>query len=747
MNKKKLILLSITLATLTLSTVAAITLSSNSQLLAQNRDVPTSAYQLDLDEHNQINDIDGSVETNLGNKVYFATEGKVTLDPSGAWTKFDFEGEDTSASIYNTSAIKGMKSIVIDSTGSLYQLHYGSLIEGRICYSNEVAIDSTHFEYTFPTGYEPSYIKIYVSGYRSTTTIDNITINYSCSETSVVYTHSDFFDFELINEGASYQLNGYRLENYIPVGIYLEDLVVPVTYNSLPVTHIKDEAFKGMSPLKSLSFFEGLLYIGSKAFYNCSSVEVVNLPGSVETAFDAFLFCGDLSTVTVKADQTEVDLDAYRANSLLETINVEAGNSKYYSVDGVLYQYNYNYNNTLLYCPSKKEGSLSVYEDCEVILEDAFKNSRLSEINIGENVGAILENFNSCARLENVYINNNNNYLDDQNGIPFSKQSHELISYPRHRSETSLTLHNDIYLLRDNAFKGVSNIEALVLTSVSSIGDYALMNMANLEEVTFADGLSSLGVGAFKNDVKLESVTLPITLEHIKDETFYGCSLLGSVGLPSYLEDIGNRAFYNCVALSSISYPSLQFSSIGEEAFRGCSALAVNLIIPDSVASIGNGAFRESGIINFSLSHNMSVIPDSCFRDCDSLTHIVIPAWVRTIKQYAFYSCSHIKEIDIKDGVTTIEKEAFRDCPVHYQFIPSTVTSLGAFAFDFNTNDRRFYTPYNIIAYNDESVPSGWSKYFGGNSYSVEVINGGMNSGCSRSTYEDLVEQYHWFDD
>ena len=69
LNKKKLILLSSSLAALALSTVAAITLSSNYQLLAQNRDVPTSAYHLDLDEHNQISDIDGSVETNLGTLI------------------------------------------------------------------------------------------------------------------------------------------------------------------------------------------------------------------------------------------------------------------------------------------------------------------------------------------------------------------------------------------------------------------------------------------------------------------------------------------------------------------------------------------------------------------------------------------------------------------------------------------------------------------------------------------------------
>ena len=90
--------------------------------------------------------------------------------------------------------------------------------------------------------------------------------------------------------------------------------------------------------------------------------------------------------------------------------------------------------------------------------------------------------------------------------------------------------------------------------------------------------------------------------------------------------------------------------------------------------------------------------------------------------------------------VDTRYNNAFEKCHVCHQFIPGSVTTLGGGAFFFDSADQDFYTPYNIIAYVDESVPAGWSHYFSGHEiYQYTKINPGLGSGCSRSKFENEI--------
>ena len=74
--------------------------------------------------------------------------------------------------------------------------------------------------------------------------------------------------------GLTYQLNedglGYTV---IDIGTCTDtDLVIPKSYNGLPVTGIGERAFYCCSSLKSVTICDSVTSIGGDAFYNCSSL-------------------------------------------------------------------------------------------------------------------------------------------------------------------------------------------------------------------------------------------------------------------------------------------------------------------------------------------------------------------------------------------------------------------------------------------------------------------------------------------
>ena len=70
------------------------------------------------------------------------------------------------------------------------------------------------------------------------------------------------------------------------------------------------------------------------------------------------------------------------------------------------------------------------------------------------------------------------------------------------------------------------------------------------------------------------------------------------------------------------------------------------------------------------------------FRDCTSLTSVIIPKGVTSIGQYAFEGCSALEDVTIPQSVTSIGKGAIRLCPsLTSIIIPNSVTNIDEFTF------------------------------------------------------------------
>ena len=60
----------------------------------------------------------------------------------------------------------------------------------------------------------------------------------------------------------------------------------------------------------------------------------------------------------------------------------------------------------------------------------------------------------------------------------------------------------------------------------------------------------------------------------------------------------------------------------------------------------------------------VTAIGKNCFKECRSLTTVILPETVTEIRQQAFSDCTNLRGIFIPDGVKTIEAAAFHNCLV-----------------------------------------------------------------------------------
>jgi len=517
--------------------------------------------------------------------------------------------------------------------------------------------------------------------------------------------------------------------------------------------------------------------IGSYAFYNSSNLTSLTIPASVTSIEQcAFGLCSSLTAINIPASVTSIGDDAFILCSSLTTINVDSSNSRYLSINGVLF--NINASMLIAYPAGNAATSYSIpssvtsigdraFFNCKALVSitipssvtsiesDAFNGcSSLTSITVPSSVTSIGDQafrgcasltsitipssvtsikstaFMDCTKLASINVDVSNPKYSSINGVLFDKAATTLILYPP-GGDTSYTIPNSVTSIGENSFCNCTALTSVVIpSSVTSIKYYAFDGCTSLISVKIPSSVTTIESGAFWSCEALTSIIIPSSVTSIQSYAFYKCTSLKSIDISSSISSIPSSTFGFCSSLESVIIPS-SVNSIGEWAFQSCTSLK-SIVIPASVTSLKGFAFQScTALTSVNISSSIKSIGDQEFADCSSLKNITIPSSVDSIGKYAFFSCSGLTEIyangktpaNITLGTSVFVKASTTTCTL---YVPTGSKALYAAANQWKDFINIVEVPsYTISASANASINgnvTGTDSYISGSSCTLQAI-------------------------
>lgn len=270
--------------------------------------------------------------------------------------------------------------------------------------------------------------------------------------------------------------------------VYLSKVTIPDF-----VTTISDARANGTDPVS-----EG-------TFYNCVSLEEINLPSKLTSVGSAaFACCTNLKSISIPNTVTKIGSYTFYDCRAMEKAEI-----------------------------GKAVTSIGTY---------AFEHCKsLTEINIPSKVTTIGQGaFSACENLKKMTTN--------ANIVSTGKADasfYEVLFY----SDSKICLQT---FYGDDQYTVNHALEEIVFDrGVTEIGDNSFSGAAALQRITIANSVRLIGKNAFFNCKKLYFVnTIPKSVAKIDDYAFSGCPNLKAMIIPSTVTSMGYKVFAGCVDLT-----------------------------------------------------------------------------------------------------------------------------------------------------------------------------------------------------
>ena len=503
--------------------------------------------------------------------------------------------------------------------------------------------------------------------------------------------------------GGSYSVTGYEGTD--------AEVVIPETYEDLPVTVIAERAFADQSTVTSVTIPNSVTSIGDYAFYNCDSLTSVTIPNSVTSiGSHTFWYCDSLTSVTIGNGVTSIGLYAFSDCTSLASITIpdsvtSIGSSAFWNCTSL----------TSITIPASVTSiGLYAFNGCSKLIE-VYDKSSLGITAGSSDHGAV------ASHAKHVYTEEGGSWLSDtEDGFRFfyDGETGYLVAYLGNEAKPilpdSFTAYDGTkvtsYQIYNHAFYGrndltsvtipdsVTSIESYAFSdckaeiiwggtpTITEIGDYAFAYYDGTS-ITIPDSVTSIGWDAFNGCYKLIEVYNKSDLDITAGSSDHG--EVASHAKHVYTEEGGSWlsntedgfcffydgetgylvAYYGdetelTLPDSFTAYDETEVTSyqIYDYAFYERNDLT-SVAIPDSVTSIESNAFSDcTSLTSVTIGNGVTSIGYRAFYNCDSLTSITIPDSVTSLGIYAFNGCTSLTSVTIPDSVTSIGSSAFSGC-------------------------------------------------------------------------------------
>lgn len=199
-----------------------------------------------------------------------------------------------------------------------------------------------------------------------------------------------------------------------------------------------------------------------------------------------------------------------------------------------------------------------------------------------------------------------------------------------------------------------------------------------------------IGINAVAHDFEIDGIYYTIISEIDKtievthkgyspDEYKYEYS--GTITIPEWVE-------YNNIQYKIIA--------IGSHAFQECSVTSV--MMPNSITSLKEFAFLNChSLKSVTIPDGVKIVENGAFQGCSSLNFVSMPNSVIDMGLSVFYGCTNLSTITLSENLKNIPHSTFYGCTnLHSISIPSGITNIGDNAFSSCSNLQEIVIPAGI---------------------------------------------------
>ena len=383
------------------------------------------------------------------------------------------------------------------------------------------------------------------------------------------------------------------------------------------VTEATVKSIMGTLPVVSIDSVSG-----------ADKLEYIKIPDTVKfstgmnegVATSAFAACHNLKSIMI-----------------YETDGVEK--SGLVSDDGAVYSTdieNEKTTKTLVLIPYGKTGTFTVAYDATALATGALSGSALTKVIVSSSVTEVGNNaFKNSKLLTEV----------------------EFLAEKEDEEAKELTLGQNVFFGCDALVKVTlpGRLKASSCEFASSVDSSSVLTMGFDKEIfgtnayKALDGITSLQrIDIVGKKINYSSVDGILTDKDEKTVIYCPRGRIDDVTLPNTVTEVGNAAFGNCTLIENVSIPGT-VTTIREEAFMNCSSLASLVFGGDE-------------------NDNALTIEQAAFYKAGNLGKVTLPANLKRIGQYAFYSIA-LKEVNVEcvgvdGGTLEFADNAFGSIPV-----------------------------------------------------------------------------------